>query len=285
MSSFVSKLTQTLSRVGLAAVATVTMAAAHADVVYSSLPTDPAQPIYDTTKTPATFVTYLYQAQCFASCKDFYSSSMSEPLSGIGDLVSLTPNTGRALTGVTVGLVTAANTAASSFSLSLSFFDTSKTLVAKLDSGNVTLPATGSTVGGVSVTGKPTTLTLNVAGAAQFNLPDTFYYLITVSNAAPGLGVQLYDYYHDTNLIGTDVGTTFDATNGWTSTVYGTLPGSTALTSDLGTNNGVLTTGFTPAIEFDVATPVPTSVPEPSGLALVLGGLAFLGLNGRKRRA
>ena len=273
MTTTFSTLRTAMGRFGVAAALAVAAAGAQADVVYDSLST--VSPSWTGTE-------WYYQMQTFAPYTDTLVGSTSEAISGVGDLITLAPNTGRAITSLTVGFVKTTNTAPTTFNFTVSFYDTSKTLLSVLDSGAITLPAVG-TLGGTA-TGSQFNITLPTTGANQFNLVDSFYYIVTVANADAGLGVLLYDYYHDTGLVGTDVGTTQDVNGDWQSLVYGTTGVGTAITTALGTENAAkLSAGFAPAIQFTTA-PV-SSVPEPSSFGLLaLGLLGLVGVSTMSRR-
>lgn len=276
------KIVATLATSAVLALASV---GAHADVVYGSLVDSPAQAVYSQAD-PFNFVTYNYFTQTFASSFDPLNpeGEPSEAIFSVGDKIALTPNTGRALTGITVGLVKYANTQSATVQMTVSLYDAISPngpngLLASLSTSNITLSAVGN-LNNPAAIGRQFNIQLPVSGSAQFNLPDTFYYMVSLSNRPAGLGVLLYDYYYDTGLIGTDLGTVQDDNGDYTTIVYGQIASAGAITSALGTvNTGLLSDGFTPAVQFEVATPVP----EPTTLVMMLAGLLGLGALARKR--
>jgi len=254
------------------AVLTLASLGANADTVYNSLSDNPAQAVYSQTP-PYPFLTYNYFTQTFGASLDPLApgNPPSEAIFSVGDKIALTPNTGRALTGITVGLVKYANTPSATVQMNVSVYDAMSpgTLLASLSTSDINLAATGN-LNGTSI-GKQFNITLPISGNAQFNLPDSFYYMVSLNNRPAGLGVLLYDYLYDTGMVGTDLDQ---------SVVYGQVVSAGPITSALGTvNQAFLSSGFTPAIQFEVATPVP----EPTSLAMMLAGLLGLGALARKR--
>ena len=257
---------------------TVSLAAygtANADVVFDALSGATAIPAFN---ADGSFNTFYYPYQAFSPTADPFSGSISEAITSLGDQVVLSPNTGRAITGVDVGFVQARNSPSVSFQVLLSIYDSptatgTNPLVTQL-SAPVTLPAAG-----------PSPQSLGVASIASlafgpFNLPDTFYYTLSVVPAGGGavpsnFGIWLWDYYAygtpGSIPVGTDVGTTGSVGDfSLVTPVWGTVAGSPNLTTALGAvNQASLSDGYTPAIRFNVATPVP----EPTTYGLMAIGL------------
>jgi hypothetical protein len=270
-------------------------------IVYDALSGAAAHPIYDANNN---FKAYNYYYQCFGACTDPVTPAVtSEPLKAIGDHVSLSANSGRALTGFDFGVVQGAGSAAVDFSVTLAIFSSPTTLVAAQTSGNIHLGAAGTNAGQTGY-GSIVQLDLRNNGNPAFNLPDTFYYSVILNIAGGGaapsnFGLWLWDYYQDGTPglipVGTDIGNTGTVANGdFTTTVWGSTATSAAaagaagvyeLTSDLGANNNAgLANGFTPAVRFSTLTPVAV-VPEPASYLLLIAGLAAVGITRRRRTA
>ncbi|MEY4416696.1 MAG: hypothetical protein RIQ53_3989 [Pseudomonadota bacterium] len=202
----------------------------------------------------------------------------------VGDQISLA-GTLRAVDYVNIGLFQAAGAGASSFSLTVSIYDTAGSLLVSQTSGTVSLG---------SVLTTPALIPNGVLVPVQvdlgpFNLPDTFTYTVAlnaVSGDTDSLGFALYDYYLNQGaIVGTDVGTTGDAINGYVTDAYGKVLSTDALSTSLG-NVDYTAYGYTPAVQFVTqSVAVTPAVPEPETYAMMLAGLAVVGLKLRRRQA
>lgn len=245
---------------------------AQADVVYDSL-----SGIGPILADVGGITTYNYQYQCFAACTDPINGSSTEAVSSIGDLISLTPNSGRAITSIDVGIVQGKGSSSIDLALKLSIFDaTTKALQVSQITSTATL---GAVAANYPYNGAGKIVQFSVG---PFNLPDTFYYTLSLVSppvAPTNFGIWLWDYYNNGTPgsipVGTDIGNTGSVANfDLVTQVYGTLGAGTVPTTALGNNTAGLSNGYTPAITFNVATPL--AVPEPSTYLLLLVGFVAL---------
>lgn len=248
-----------------------TSASAVTQVVYDSLTYTAPSALIDTNGDPAGYGwSYI----------DYTGEGSYNAVSSIGDLISLT-GTLRSVESATVGLYQTAGAGAVDFTLTMSIYDASGSLLVSQTSGNLHLDAVTS-VNPLVPNGLASTAKIDLG---PFNLPDTFIYTVTlntVSGDSDSLGILLYDYYSNYgSIVGTDVGTTGSvATFDVTTDVYGQVLSTDAVSTNLG-NIDYTAYGYTPSVKFVT---VAAAVPEPETYAMMLAGLAVVGFKLRRRQ-
>ncbi|MEN9893990.1 MAG: hypothetical protein RLY78_4285 [Pseudomonadota bacterium] len=256
-----------------------TSASAVTQVVYDSLTYTAPSALYDDTGAALGLYGWSYVDW---SGETLDATTTYNPVTSVGDLISLT-GTLRSVESATVGLFQAASGGDVDFTLTMSIYDTAGNLLVSQTSANQHLDA---------VTSVNPLLPNGIAAYAKidlgpFNLPDTFIYTVslnTVSGDTDSLGFLLYDYYSNYGTIkGTDVGTTGNVVSGYSTDVYGQLLATDAVSTNLG-NVDFVVDGYTPSVKF-VAESVTAVVPEPETYAMMLAGLAVVGLKLRRRQA